>query len=441
MPRLLSLWRNPSGARILLAVYAIVRATSSVGQPIATFGDTRGYESLSFFGNNHRMWPVSLIYFVVHDNAMRVVAQVLIGCVAWGWCAIVLARHSRYPRGVMIAVLTMGLTPQIIRYDLAILSESLTISFVVLLITASINLASQRNSRTISLWLLTLLVCGMARPTHLIIIWACTAFALFHILRKNSVRNIGLCFVLLLMSLWGYTLFRTDHGYSRLNFYTVLADQIMSNDARYQWFVQHGMPDIPVLRTSLSYDYVDNVDPALLALVELPVGQPPPAMIRVGGTQFANWVISDGWSTYGKYVLSHKSESLSRIRALSDPTLSPINDDFLPINTRFSFARTLFGDWKTWAGLGLAAITSMLIRVSRRRQFFALCAMSSFTLVVYCINLLASGIEHPRHASAAAVAIRVLALSAVVLALPGRRSAIPVDEFDDARGKKTSRAD
>jgi hypothetical protein len=89
----------------------------------------------------------------------------------------------------------------------------------------------------------------------------------------------------------------------------------------------------------------------------------------------------------------------------------------------------------------LAAITSMLIRVSRRRQFFALCAMSSCTVVVYCINLLASGIEHPRHASAAAVAIRVLALSAVVLALPGRRSAIPVDEFDDARGKKTSRAD
>ena len=440
MPRLLSLWRSPNCALFLLALYAITRAACSVGQPIATFGDTLGYESLSFFGNNRRAWPVSLVYFFVHSNPVRVLVQVSVGCVVWGWCATVLARHSRYPRGVMIAVLAMGLTPQVIRYDLAILSESLTISFVELFITASINLASQRNSRTVSLWLLSLLLCGMARPTHLIIIWVCTALILIQILRKRSVRNLGVCLVLIPMSLWGYTLFRSDDGYSRLNFYTVLAEQIMSNDARYEWFVQHGMPDIPSLRTSLSYDYVEDVDPALLALVQLPIGQPPPSMVRVGGTQFANWVISDGWSTYGKYVLSHKTESLSKIQELSDPTLSPSTDDFLPISTRFSFVRTYFGDWKNWSIAGLVAAASLLARTSRRKHVFALLAMTSFTFVIYCINMLASGIEHPRHASAVAVSIRVVALVAISLALPGPRRTNPTDEFDGARAKKTSRA-
>jgi 4-amino-4-deoxy-L-arabinose transferase-like glycosyltransferase len=418
----------------------MTRAASSVGQPIATFPDTLGYESLSFFGNIHRPWPVSVVYFFVHSDQMRVLVQVIIGSVIWGWCATVLARHSRYPRSVMIAVLAMGLTPQVIRYDLTILSESLTISFVVLLITATINLASQRNSRTATLWLLSLLLCGMARPTHIVIIWACAAFVLIQILRKRSTRNLGLCLVLLLMSLWGYTIFKSDDGYSRLNFYTVLAEQVMSSDARYEWFVQNGMPDIPILRTSLSYDYVEDVDPALLALVELPVGQQPPSMIRVGGTQFANWVISDGWSTYGKYVLNHKSDSLSKIRALSDPTLSPSNDNFLPITARFSFARSYFGDWETWSIVGVVAAATLLLRASRRKVIFALFAMSGCTFVIYCINTLASGIEHPRHASAVAVSIRVIALVAISLALPRPRRTTPADEFDDVRTKKTSRA-
>jgi hypothetical protein len=418
----------------------MTRAASSVGQPIATFPDTLGYESLSFFGNNHRPWPVSLVYFFVHSNPMRVLVQVIIGSVVWGWCATVLARHSRYPRGVMIAVLAMGLTPQVIRYDLAILSESLTISFVVLLITATINLASQRNSRTVTLWLLSLLLCGMARPMHLVIIWVCTAFVLIQILRKRSTRNLGLCLLLLLISLWGYALFKSDGGYSRLNFYTVLAEQVMSNDARYEWFVQNGMPDIPILRTSLSYDYVEDVDPALLALVELPVEQQPPSMIRVGGTQFANWVISDGWSTYGKYVLNHKSDSLSKIRALSDPTLSPSNDNFLPITTRFGFPRSYFGDWETWSLAGVVAAATLLVRASRRKFVFAMFAMTGITFIIYCINMLASGIEHPRHASAVAVSIRVVALVAISLALPGPRRTTPADEFGDARAKKTSRA-
>lgn len=439
MTRLLSLWRSPNSVLFLLTAYAITRAACSIGQPIATFPDTLGYESLSFFGNNHRPWPVSLVYFFVHSDPTRVLVQVIVGSVVWGWCAIVLARNSRYPRGVIIAVLAMGLTPQVIRYDLAILSESLTISFVVLLITASINLSSQRNFRTVTLWLLSLLVCGMARPTHLIIIWVCTAFVLIQILRKRSVRNFGLCLVLLFMSLWGYRLFKSDDGYSRLNFYTVMAEQIMPNDARYQWFVQNGMPDIPIIRTAMSYDYVEDVDPALLALVELPVGQMPPSIIRVGGMQFANWVISDGWHTYGKYVLSHKSDSFSKVRSLSDPTLSPINDDFLPISSRDNFTRPYFGSWKIWTIAGLAAATSLLVRASRRRYVSPVLAMTGFTFVIYCINMLASGIEHPRHASATAVSIRVLALVTISLALPGLRRATLVDEFDDARGKKISR--
>jgi hypothetical protein len=418
----------------------MTRTASSVGQPIATFPDTLGYESLSFFGNNHRPWPVSLVYFFANSNSTRVLGQVLIGSIAWGWCSTVLARHSRYPRSTMTAVLAMGLTPQVIRYDLAILSESLTISFVVLLITASINLASQRNSRTVNLWLLSLLLCGMVRPTHLVIIWVCTAFVLTQILRRHSIRNLGLCALLLLMSLWGFTMFKSDNGYSRLNFYTVLAEQIMSNDARYLWFVKNGMPDLPILRTSLSYDYVEDVDPALLALVELPVGQNPPSMIRVGGTQFANWVISDGWSTYGKYVLSHKTESLTKIQELSDPTLSPSNDNFLPIATRFGFARSYFGSWETWLIAGVVAATTLLVRASRRKHLFAIFAMTSFTFVIYCINMLASGIEHPRHASAVAVSIRVVALVAISLALPGPRRTSPADEPAGARGKKTSRA-
>lgn len=441
MSRLLSPWHQPRSAQYLLVAYAVLRTASAFGQHIATFPDTSGYESFSLAGNSQRLWPVPLLYSIFTDAPTRVIAQILIGIGAWGWCAKVLAQHSRYPRIVMVAVLVMGLTPQVIRYDLALLSESLTISFVVIAITASINLASHRNPQSIILWSLSLMVCGMVRPTHLVIIWICAFFVLIQIMRSRKVKNLGLCLVLVLLSMWGYANFRADHGYSNLNLYSVLAERVMTNDLRYEWFVQHGMPDIPTLRTSLGYDYVKDVDSQLLALIELPIGQQPPSLIRVGGTPFAQWVISDGWRTYYHYVITHRSDTFTRIHSLADPTLSPQSDDFLPIDIRFSFARPLFSSWLLWVMIGAIATATMVVRASRRRHVFALFAMAICVFAVYSITVLSAGIEHPRHASAVAVAIRLLSVSAVVLALPRRRTISMPDAGNAARGKKTAPVD
>lgn len=408
--------RLPSGVRFVWFVatlYFVLRGASSYGRPAARFPDTLGYESLVFHGANDRFWPVPLAFRFAQTMGARVFLHVVIGTVAWAWLAIVLSRSSRFPRAVMSIVLITGLVPQVVRWDLAILSESIGISLAVAAVAATVWAARSPSMTSRLSWFAVVIPCAMVRPGHLVVLAVCTVGALTIVATSRGRRMVAASLILVAASTWGWSLLAGNRPTSELNLYTVLAERVVTNDATYAWFVSHGMPDIPGMRTAEGYDFTGDLPPDLATFVNLPEGQQPPALVRAGGLELATWIRAHGWRTFARWTITHPSENWSRIASLASTTLDPPNDDFLPLEPRTLVPRALFRGWWLWIIAGVAALAVGFARPGGSRSARALVAMAFTTAAVWALALLASGIEHQRHAATVAVVVRVIALAAL----------------------------
>jgi hypothetical protein len=422
MRRLLPTSRLALPSWLVPIVYLAWRSSSSLGKPVARFPDSEGYQILHFIGSNDRFWAVPFVFNLVSTDDMRVIAHIVIGSVAWVWLAYVLARDSRYPLAIRLLTLAVGLSPQVVRYDLAILSESLGISFAVMTMAASLTVLRSRTFITQLLWVTATTLCVMTRPTHLIIVVVLllSMLVLSALRRQPLIRPATL--VMLTVALWGGIQLSGNAPTSTLNFYTVLAERVMPDDDRYAWFVANGMPDIPGARDASGYDFAGDLPPDVAQIIALPIGQQPPSLMRAGGTELATWVVADGWNTYTQYLGSHKAETWQRVRHFARYTLGPTNDDFLPLETRQSFPRQLFGAWMPWGIAGTLALIGTSAIARRQQQLYVVLLAGASTFLVYSATVLTSGIEHQRHAVTAAVMVRVVALAAIATATSGRRT-------------------
>lgn len=405
MPTLARLTRLP----VLAVAYALLRASAVWGLHPATFPDSAGYLDLDLSSPVARTWPVPLLFSLVRPDPMRVAMHVVLGVLAWTWLARVLGRNSRFPGLVAVLTFVVGLAPQVVRYDLTILSESLAITFGVAMVAATLAVADNVSARSLTQWVLVMTVFSMVRPQHMIVLFAAGAFVLARAVGRRALPG-ALGLVVLGASVLGIVQFRANRPTSELNLYTVIVERVLNDDTRFAWFVDNGMPDIPGMREAQGYDYAEQVPTDVLAFLQLPVGQAPPSLMRVGGLPFAQWVRSEGWSTYARYVATHPSDTRARITDLASPTLDPVNDDFLPLESRTVVPRWLFVPWKLCCVL-VAAGTAFAVLTGRLRRAGTLVAMVVTTATIYSAAMLTSGIEHPRHASMVAVLLRVCALA------------------------------
>lgn len=419
--------RTPLFSVLAISTAFCIRAFASVGRPIARFPDSLGYDTFQLFGSIDRFWAIPFLYSLVQSDSARVSLHVIVGVGAWAWCALLLSRISKYPRIVLTAVLLLSLSPQVVRYDLAILSESLGISFMVLAVAASISLYQKRTPLSVFFWLVTVSLCAQTRPAQLVVlVIVLTPLALTFVQSKG--RRLSMTAIALLIALLaGFFQLTENSNTSALNLYTVIQDRVLTNDSRFAWFSDHGMPVREGMREALGYDYATDFPQEISRIITLPVGQQPPTLMRIGGTELARWIRDDGWSTYAKYVATHPRDSLSRLTSLTNSTLSPPNDDFLPLDNGPMIPRVLFGSWELWSVMGLAAAALIFLR--NRKAFAMTSGFMIATVSVYALSMLTSGIEHPRHAVTTAVAVRLVALVAVVFALPAARSKAELDEF------------
>lgn len=432
MHRLRQLMRTSTFTPLSIFLALAIRAVASLDQPIARFPDTAGYETLRFLGDIDRFWSVPFFYALVDSDAGRITLQVLVAATAWSWCALTLSKMSRYSRTVLAAVLLLGISPQVVRYDLALLSESLGISFFVFLIAATLNLRKNTTFISGTIWLLSLAVCAYTRPVHfwVLLIFLVSPFITFIASRGRKVSLTTV--TLLIISCGAFLQLRANSATSALNFYTVLQERVITDDSRFEWFTQQGMPSSPGMREATGYDYIDQFPADVSAIIPLPKGQVPPTLMRIGGVELAQWVHDDGWKTYVRYVLTHPADTFSRITSLTNATLSPPNDDFLPLENGPMIPRVLFGSWELWAIVTASALAVVFLK--NRRDFLFLASTCITLVAVYATTLLTSGIEHPRHAVTSAVAVRLIALVALVYALPGATQRQELDELADERG-------
>ena len=432
MHRLRQLMRTSTFTPLAIFLSLALRVVASVDRPIARFPDTTGYETFQFLGDIDRFWSVPFLYSLIDTDVGRIALQTALAAAAWSWCALILSRMSRYPRTVLSAVLILGVSPQIVRYDLAILSESLGISFCVLTIAASLNMRKNSTPMTVALWLVSLTLFVYTRPVHLWVLLIVLVSPIFAFVAHRG-RKVSLTTLILLIVLGGAFLqLQANSSTSALNFYTVLQERVITDDSRFEWFIQEGMPVSPNMREAKGYDYINQLPSDVSAIIPLPKGQVPPTLMRVGGAPLAQWVHDSGWKTYVRYVLTHPSDTFSRATSLTNATLSPPNDDFLPLENGPMIPRVLFGSWELWSIVTVGAL--LLVFLKSRKDFLFLASMCVTLVAVYATTLLTSGIEHPRHSVTSAVALRLIAIVALVYALPRATQNQALDEHADERG-------
>ena len=431
MLRIRFLLRMPWFAVTATAVALIVRAMASISQNAVRYPDSVGYDTVKFFTHTDRPWPIPFVFSLAGSDSLRIMFQVLLGTAAWVFLAWGLSSISRFPRTAFASTLLLGLSPQIIRYDVAILSESLSISFAVAALAATLYRLRTRTMLSNIMWGTALTLCVLSRPTHLIVVIVCLVPSTIVFVRTRA-RKITMTTLALLSLLGaGIVSLRTTSHVSLLNVYTVISSRVISDDERFTWFVERGMPNVPNMRTATGYDYAEELPADVAAIVQLPVGQQPPQLMRVGGVQLATWLKNNGWREWARYLITHPSDAFAHASQLAGPTLNPPNGDFLPLKNGAMIPQSTFFTWQLWTLLSGVALLVGFLQLRTRSASLLLAAAVLTTWSIYFITVHTSGIEHVRHAVTVSAMIRVLGLVSLFALWPQRRPIASLDEHDD----------
>ena len=404
-------WRGIlTGLPAVAVTYAVLRTLAVAGLPPARFPDSAGYLTLDLSTPIARPLPVPLLYALAGSDPARVALQVILGVAAWVWLAHELSSASRRPGTVRWATVVIGLTPQVIRFDQAILAESLTITAGVALVAATLRVAASGRALTASAgWVAAFVLFVTVRPHHLVFLFAAAAaVAARAVAGRRLPRVLGA--VLILASVLGVQQLRSNTPTSVLNMYTVLVEQVVTDPVATEWFVENGMPRFAVTENISAYDTPEMLAPEMLAYLDLPEGQMPPRLMRIGGMELARWVHEDGWSTYARWLVTHPSGTWTRLVDLAGPTMDVADDGFLPLGTRTVVPRVFFVPTVVCMLVTLFGLVPAALG-GRRRTALAIVAALAGALTLYAVAMLTSGIEHPRHAAVAAVLVRVTALA------------------------------
>jgi hypothetical protein len=208
-----------------IAVFALVRFVECAFGPVATYNDSITYRVgfldfsvTSLTGNSVRPWGATLWMALWPTTRGLVLAQILLGVVAWSALALALAHAIERPgvrRGVVIAVLVLGCTAQVAGWDLAILSESVSISTGILTLAAGIAYVRRPDWLRASAFLVVALWFTMTRPNIIptLLAWA-VVLVVVAIVRRQLLPGLVVAGVLVLFAFYSYAYnVRTDHAW------------------------------------------------------------------------------------------------------------------------------------------------------------------------------------------------------------------------------------
>lgn len=433
MRRALMSLRMPWFGVLVSVVALIVRASAALGQSAQRYPDSVGYDSFSFLSQTDRPWPIPMIHALAGSDSSRIAVQVIIGTLAWVSLAWVLSRGVKWQRTAFSATMILGVSPQIIRYDVAILSESLSISLAVLAIAATLYRHAVRSTFATAWWATSLTLCVISRPVHVLIPAVCAipVFWKFVSSRGKNLSTQGIGMIALFML--GVFTIQQSQPMSLLNLYTVVSSRIITDDQRFEWFTSHGMPQVAGMRDATGYDYSEQLPTAVADIVDLPIGQQPPSLMRVGGVELATWLTDNGWRTVAKYLVLHPDDTIDHALQLANPTLNAPNGDFLPLKNGPMIPWSWFLTWQVWVLILAMCCGILFAQRTTRSQATLLLTIFALTTLIYIATVHSSGIEHVRHATTCAVIIRVLGLAALLAVLPKRSLNETLEKVDEKR--------
>jgi hypothetical protein len=437
--RALAFARTPY-APILLG-YLLLRASGFFGIETIRQLDTDGYLevsshpvwSLDFLAGG-RSWTVPLLWKALPDSDVaRATGQFLLSIACWPLLAAAVARAMRPTalRYVAFAlVLVFSLSLAVIRWDYAMLSESVSISLTALVLAGWLELVRAPRPRMAVALLAVMALWVFARDSNGILALMTVPLALIWVVRPGPLGR-GWAGLLaggtLAIFAAGLLASTTDQAQLRRNerpILHVIGRRVLADADKTRWWRAHGMPEPPfrVLRERASL-----------------------AGIREGGLPtdpqtdaFLKWAREEGRDTLARYLLTHPAQTAKetfgkRQRLLSGVTvgyLSPGAREVVPEPLdELIYPRDSQDVWFWMVAIGLGA-GALALAVGGRRTWLvpvvALAVQVPHALVVYHGDTL----EVPRHAMLVAITTRLGLLLLALLALDRAFEALRGRMFD-----------
>jgi hypothetical protein len=401
-------------AAVLLLFVLLVAATAG-GVTASRFPDSATYLEVDLTGESGRLPVVPVLFALASNDGVRIGLQVIAAAASWGLLAVAVRRSTR-TRLVgwlaMCSILVLPLAPALAEWNVAILSESLTISLsVATLATWSWWIRTRHLG-----WLVAATVVTTAfvltRHLHIPIGAAIALGLLVAALRSKQGQARGWAAgVLLVACAVSGVLAVQNREIPRSNAVSILVDRIAERPAALRYFRDHGLPAFSDRQQDHIGDYLGNEEPFL------------------GDRRLVRWVDDRFLSTYARFLASRPSYLLgdpleNTRRVVATPAGYGDPRRVLPSRTD----ALLYG----WRSLQLLVIASAVaaLAAARSRAFrrapaalLGVAAIVTAAFWVWSVFLLSAN-ELPRLGVPAGVMLRVgllLVLTAAVDALAGPR--------------------
>ncbi len=412
-----------------LKLYYALRSVFGSGLlgPRVIYGsDTEEYLSIAaaplwsrdFFAGPDPLGFPLLMKLVLHNLRAVVLLQTTISVVSWTYLARTIQSFlaSQAARTiVVIGILATALAPAVQQYDVAIGTESLSISLMVLLIALGLRLATSLTSRHVAAFLIVVAAAAFTRDTNAIFALGIGVGALVALVRsRDQWRRFGAIALVSLIAGAGALKLSADGNRSYWPLFETVALRINNDHDARTYFIEHGEPYDNVVKGLRT--------PAIYYLEQRAFTANTPPFRK-----FRAWIEDHGQATYAGFLLTHPGYVLS----------GPINERDALFRPHLDGIGKLFGidpdpvtraigwvglpDVTRWLGYWTAASVVGLLWVIRRardrQQRFAMLVFALGVLVVPHALVVYHGdaLEVSRHAITLAVHGRVVVWIATAL--------------------------
>ena len=351
--------------------------------------DTGGYAAASslseipWLGASQRAWPTMLVYLISDSPRWLTLTQTVLYACAWSLAIWVFFRRSRGIIGAVgvFGTVILALTPAGMQWNMVLMSESVSISFLVAGVAAGLRAidsqteARSPDRRTILWTLLSILMLGLStlnRPTYLFALLAVGGLIALALWRRNSSLVSGVLVISLTVLVSFYALLVNANidknwGVSRsTTHYLYLTSVGGTNkdeltDPLFAYVSQRGPSCLTSFRAS-------SVDPAT----------DPWQMRRIlneGCPDGVAWLNENFTKVYAQFLISHPKYVHWYVRTYSPSIMGPDNYagvvTVMPSSLANLFQTSLVGDQKfvpfiAWMGLLVFCIAFFALR---RRRF------------------------------------------------------------------------
>ena len=290
--------RDEPWMAVVLVLAAVLHLLAVLGQQAFVYTDSVDYETLDLTGAARRPWVTPLLYWLADAPGVRILLQALISIACWQTLALVASSlaHRRAARwAIALATLGLSLTTTVTSWDTAMLSESLAISFSVLLLAALVRVWQARTWAAVGLALGAWVLWVFTRQNHLVMGWiVIVAVAVVVAVHGRRTRALHRPLALLLggmvvVGVLGVASYSRNTEVVHHNLALVIGNRILPDRERADWFLEQGMPRPE----------------------ELPIGLAAPPQALLADDAIRAWVETDGVRTYARYLLQHPGYALA----------------------------------------------------------------------------------------------------------------------------------